>query len=264
LFEEGKVDLVTTIDAARPEEVINLSRQIRKSTLHTTANIRSIVLVFTERGLKELTPEERLAIGDKVREALIPHFKNLPGYEATQQFFPSVSEGALSDETMKELSQRPSSKMNISKPLRLNVVRVGDVNVFRSLLKDTLPSVQVEEGQNVPAFTKYESISDMPHMAIGGPDTGYSEDISLISYALVSGIFGLTPAEREDWLAKYMAIPEKETRLAKLREIHESSIRNGVLVPILTCPYAALAQNGWHIGLSQLFANNPIWLINRN
>jgi hypothetical protein len=69
--------------------------------------------------------------------------------------------------------------------------------------------------------------------------------------------------ERAKWLAHYMAEPEKENRLKLLRQIHEKSLRDGVLVPILACPYTALAQNGWKIELSQLFANNPIWLIKK-
>lgn len=263
LFEDNKVDLVTTIDAARPEEVIGAANRF-DAVLHTTANIRSIVLVFTDRGLKELTLDERIAIGNKVREALVPHFKSLPGYEVASQFFPSYSEGALPEETVRELSQLTASKnANVNKSLKLATVRVGDVSVFRSLLKEKLPTVQVEEGANVPAFTKYEHESDMPHMVIGGPDTGYSEDISLISYTLVSGVFGMAKTERAAWLEKYMAEPEKEDRLKLLRKVHESSIRNGILVPLLTCPYTAIARQGWEIGLSQLFANNPIWLIKR-
>lgn len=264
LFEDKKVDLVTTIDAARPEEVIGLANRMKNATLHTTANIRSIVLVFTERGLKELSADQRLTIGNKVREALVPYFKTLPGYEVAAQFFPSYSEGALSDEVVKKLSQLSASKLeSLDKPLKMTVVRVGDISAFRSLLKEKLPTIQVGEGQNVPAFSKYANESEMPHMFIGGPDTGYSEDISLISYALVSGTFGMNSKERSAWLAKYMAEPEKENRLKLLRQIHEASIREGVLVPLLACPYTALAQNGWQIGLSQLFANNPIWLIKK-
>jgi MarR-like DNA-binding transcriptional regulator SgrR of sgrS sRNA len=264
LFREGKVDFITTIDAARPEEVIALSREVDGSVLHTTANIRSIVLIFTERGLKELTQDQRLAIGNKVRAALIPYFKALPGYETENQYFPSYGEGAISDETAKSIAELAASKhAAINEPLKLTTVRVGDVSVFRSLLKKELPTIQVEEGKNVPAFTKYEHEEDMPQMFIGGPDTGYSEDISLISYSLVSGVFGMTPKERAEWLANYMEEPDKGKRLELLRGLHESSLRNGILVPILSCPYTALAQGGWKIGLSQLFANNPLWLIKR-
>ena len=264
LFKERAVDLITTIDAARPEEVIEISQNSKGSILHTTANIRTIVLVFTERGLKELSEEQRLAIGAKIREAVVPTFKNLPGYETASQYFPSFSYGALEEKTIAEISKREAPKVSLDNlNLKLTTVRVGDVEVFKKLIKEKIPSMTVEEGANVPAFSKYEDPSQMPHMFIGGPDTGYHEDISLISYMLVSGTFGMSQKERADWLAAYMAKPEKEDRLKMLRAIHESSLRKGVFVPLLACPYTAVAQNGWQIGLSQLFANNPIWLIKK-
>lgn len=264
LFKDGDVDLVTTIDGARPEEVITLSEKVKGSTLHITANIRTIVLVFTERGLKELTEEQRLAIGTKIKEALVPTFKNLPGYEPASQYFPSFSYGALEEKTLMNIAKREIPDVDLKNlNLRLTTLRVGDVEVFRKLIKEKIPSISVEEGANVPAFTKHEDPTQMPHMFIGGPDTGYHEDISLISYMLVSGTFGMSQKERADWLASYMAKSEKEDRLKMLRSIHESSLRKGVLVPLLACPYAAVAQNGWQIGLSQLFANNPIWLIKK-
>jgi hypothetical protein len=265
LFKEGAVDHVTTIDAARPEEIISLAQEDRSAVLHTTANIRSIVLLFTDRGLKELSEAQRLAIGAKVRAAIVPYFSKLPGYEPALQYFPSFSHGALSDEVVNDIASRKTPEVRIDNlTIKISTVRVGDVEIFRKLINEFLPAAEIEEGKNVPAFTKYDSPSDMPHVAIGGPDTGYHEDISLISYMLVSGTFGMSPEERSAWLAKYMSLPKREERLEMLRTIHEESLRKGILVPLLACPYAAVTRQGWRIELSQLFANNPIWLIKKN
>lgn len=265
LFEKGEVDFITTIDGAKPEDVISFSRNHSDSVLHTTANIRTIVLVFTERGLKELSESERRLIGKKIKDVLWPYFSKLPGYESTDQYFPSFSYGALDEATIQKIkSELPSSDLNLKgKSLKLTTVRVGDIAALRPLLENAIPGVQVEVGANVPAFSKYEKPEDMPHVFIGGPDTGYHEDISLISYMLVSGTFGMTKDERAAWLAKYMAIPEQADRLKMLKSIHEISLRKSVLMPLASCPYVALAKHGWNIELSQLFANNPIWLIKR-
>lgn len=266
LFEKGGVDFITTIDGAKPEDVIAYSRNHSDSVLHTTANIRTIVLVFTERGLKELSEHERLLIGKRVKEALWPYFSKLPGYESMDQYFPSFSYGALDESTIEKIkSELPSGNLDLKgKTLKLTTVRVGDVTALRPLIEGAIPGSQVEEGANVPAFSKYEKTEDMPYAFIGGPDTGYHEDISLISYMLVSGTFGMTKEERASWLAKYMAVPEQADRLKLLKSIHEESLRKGVLMPLASCPYVALAKKGWKIELSQLFANNPIWLIKRN
>lgn len=265
LFEKGDVDFVTTIDGAKPEDVIAFSRNHSNSVLHSTANIRTVVLVFTERGLKELSDKERLVIGKRVKDALWPYFSSLPGYEVADQYFPSFSYGSLDDSTIQKLkAELPTDDLNLGgKRLKLTTVRVGDIAALRPLLEKAVPGIQVEEGANVPAFSKYERPEDMPYVFIGGPDTGYHEDISLISYMLVSGTFGMTKGERASWLAKYMAIPEQEDRLKMLKEIHEESLRKGVLMPLASCPYVALAKKGWKIELSRLFANNPIWLVKR-
>ena len=266
LFEKGDVDFVTTIDAVEPEDVITFAKNHSDSVLHTTANIRTIVLVFTERGLKDLSNHERLLIGRKVKNALWPYFSKLPGYESADQYFPSFSYGSLDNATIQKIkANEPTDELNLhGKPLKLATVRVGDMGALRSLIEKAVPGLTVEEGANVPAFSKYEKESDIPHVFIGGPDTGYHEDISLISYMLVSGTFGMTKEERATWLAKYMAIPGQEERLEMLRSIHKTSLETGVLMPLASCPYVALARKGWKIELSQLFANNPIWLVKRN
>lgn len=266
LFEKGEVDFVTTIDAAKPEDVISFSKSHSDSVLHTTANIRTIVLVFTERGLKELSDVERRQIGKRVKDSLWPYLSKLPGYESVDQYFPSFGYGALDEDTIKKIkAELPEDNLNLGgRKLKLTTVRVGDISVWRPLLENAISGIQVEEGENVPAFSKYEKEEDMPHAFIGGPDTGYHEDISLISYMLVSGTFGMTKDERAAWLAKYMEISNKEERLQMLRAIHESSLRKGVLAPLASSPYVALAKKGWKIELSQLFANNPIWLVKRN
>lgn len=265
LFEKGEVDFISTIDAAKPEDVISFSKRDSGSVLHTTANIRTIVLVFTERGLKEIPETERRLIGKKIKDALWPYFSKLPGYEPTDQYFPSFSYGALDEATIRKVrAEQPTGELNLgSKPLKMTTVRVGNISDLRPLLEQAIPGLSVEEGANVPAFSKYENEADMPHFFIGGPDTGYHEDISLISYMLVSGVFGMTKEERATWLAKYMAVPEQPKRLEMLRSIHETSLQKGILTPLASCPYVALAKNGWKIELSQLFANNPIWLIKR-
>ena len=265
LFAKGEVDFITTIDGAKPEDVISFSRTHSDSVLHTTANIRAIVLVFTERGLKELSDNDRRLIGRKVKNALWPYFSKLPGYESADQYFPTVSYGALDEGTIQNIkAEQLSGDLELNgRSLKLTTVRVGDLKALRPLVENAIPEVHLEEGSNVPAFSKYEKPEDMPHAFIGGPDTGYHEDISLISYTLVSGTFGMTKEERAAWLAKYMEIPEQAGRLKMLKSVHEASLRKGVLTPLASCPYVALSKEGWKIELSQLFANNPIWLVKR-
>lgn len=265
LFKKGSVDFITTIDAARPEEVFRLSKEVSNSSLHSTANIRTFALFFTDRGMKELSLEERIFLGRKTREALTKHFLNLPGYEETAQFFPTHGDGAIEMEKAKSFAARTSEVKSLGgKQITLSVVRAGDIPTYKSLIEAVVPSVTVVEGKSVPAFEKYEKPSDMPHAFIGAPDTGFNEDISLISYSLTAGVFGLTTENRQKWLADYMALPSKDERLKMLRSIHESALQDVLFYPLFSSPYTALARSGWKINLSKILANNPLWLINTN
>lgn len=265
LFKDDRVDLITTIDAARPEQVFRLSQELGGTTLHTTANIRTFGLFFTDRGMKEFTLEQRLALGRKVKESLAPHFLNLPGYENADQFFPIHGDGAIETEEAKKLGERkPTIDTSLPKEFLISIVRSGDVSTYQALIKGTLPFAQVVEGKTAPVFEKYQRPVDEPHAYIAGPDTGFNEDISLISYSLTVGFFGLAADQRQKWLADYMSMPEKSDRLQMLRSLHKSALTDVLFVPLFSSPYTALARSSWKINLSKILANNQLWLINAN
>lgn len=264
-FRREEIDLITTIDSARPESIIELSRELPNSTLHVTMNIRSLILVFTERGITELTPIQRFSIGKLIRQAVVDKFGSLPGYERSHQFFPSFGDGALSDNEITDIESKYNEVEDIKDlALSMTTVRVGDIAKFKEAIQKTLPNVAIEEGVTAPAFEKHSTIKTMPHMYIGGPDTGFNEDISLISYSLAAGFFGMNPKERESWLANYMSKSNKEDRMQLLRGVHAKALGAPIFIPLLVCPYTALAQNSWQPHLSQLYANNQLWLIQKD
>lgn len=265
LFKAGKVDFITTIDAARPEQIFALSKEISNSNFHATANIRTFALFFTERAMKNLSRDERLLLGSETKKALSAHFLGLPGYENTNQFFPIHGDGAIESAKAEAIGNRVSSlkKDGLTKPIPVTVVRAGDVPTYKRLIEVSLPQVVVTEGKAPPAFVQYSSEEEKPYAFIGAPDTGFNEDISLISYSLTSGIFGLSPEDRQKWLADYMALSEKGQRMEKLKKIHEHALEDVLFMPLFSSPYAALAAHGWEIQLSKILANNPLWLVKK-
>lgn len=260
-FKAGKIDFITTIDAARPERVIDFSREVSNAKLHTTMNIRSFVLAFSKRGLAELSPEQRVLIGKKVKEAFLSGFKDASGYQESFQFFPSFADGGLSKEDVAVLHNRQQkADGSLPKKLKLVVVRLGDKEKFVNMFKDVLPGVEIEVG-TPPEFTKYEKPEDMPQMFLAGPDTGFLEDIGLISYSLSSGLFGMTKPEREKWLSDYMLVTSKEERLEKLRGLHKQVLTEPVIIPLMVAPYVALIKDDWALDFPQYYGNSPLWLI---
>lgn len=261
-FADNKVDMITTIDSSKPEDVMRYAREQRDSNLHVTMNIRSYILVFTERGLKELTHEQRLAIGKKVQMAFRSVNEKKSGYEKSEQFFPSFGDGALKEDDLNDLRKLSEASSEIEIPkLNMTLIRLGDSNLLEEAFKKQIPGIVVSEGKNAPAFTSYKKMVEMPHMFIGGPDTSFTEDISLISYSVAAGFFGMNTVEQRQWLAKYSSINNKDERMAILRKKHKESLLNGTLVPLMVSPYVALVRKPWTLELSQFFADNPLWLV---
>lgn len=264
-FSNGKVDLITTVDSARADDVIEFSREQSQATLHTSMNIRSFVLTFTDRGLTEFSSQERFAIGKKVRAEFVKRFAGTNGYEASEQFLPPFGEGSVEKEKMTEIARRYQEADALPRTqFHVTLVRLGDPRKFSDALRAALPSADISVAQNSAAFSKYKSLNEMPHMVITGPDTGFLEDIGLITYSMNAGYFGLNKTERVTWLRKYMETPSKERRLEALRTLHEASLEAPLVVPLLVAPYAALVRQPWRIELSQFYANNQLWLIRTN
>lgn len=264
-FKEGRVDFITTIDAARADDVIAFSRHQSDSVLHTTMNIRSFVLTFTERGRAELSSEERFTIGRKIRESFWRTFAGQNGYETSQQFFPAFGEGALDKGKLAKIEEKIQTASRLpGQPLKMALVRLGDSTKFIAAVREAIPNIEAAPAEKSPAFLKFASISEMPHLVITGPDTGFLEDIGLISYSLNAGYFGMKKEEQKAWLKKYMDVQEKSDRLSMLKDLHEAALSEPIMLPLLVAPYAALARKPWKVGLSQLYANNQLWLIQAN
>ena len=265
LFKDGQIDFITTIDSARSEEVYELGQASSGSVFHSTANIRTYSLFFSERGIKELSRDQRILIGQKIKQSINDFFLKLPGYENTNQFFPQSGDGAIDTALAKQIAERPLPELSLKKiKFWMTIVRVGNQEIYKKQISAALPFAIVTEGTTLPAFQEFDTLSDMPHAHISGPDTGFNEDISLISYSLTAGFFGLSEKERQAWLAEYMSKPRKDDRIQMLQKIHEDALREALLVPLFSGPYTALARSGWKIHLSKILANNPLWLITKN
>lgn len=150
-----------------------------------------------------------------------------------------------------------------SEGLKAVIVRLAVRDTFMEIFAKNLPGVEVFNGQN-PAFIKYEKLSDMPVFAIGGPDTGFLEDIGLISYSMNSDMLLIESSKRKEWLTEYGNLERKEDRVARLNKIHFESLMDPVIVPLAVAPYVALATKDWNIELSNQFANNQLWLFTHN
>lgn len=129
------------------------AREQNDSNLHVTMNIRSYILIFTERGLKEFTQQQRLSIGKKVQAAFRSVNENKAGYEKSEQFFPSFGDGALKDADLEDLRKQSEISSETRIPnLKMTLIRLGDPKILEEAFKKQIPNIEVSEGKKCAGF----------------------------------------------------------------------------------------------------------------
>lgn len=257
-----RVDLITTVDMAKADELLQFAKLRDDLSIHVSMKIRSLLLVFTERGMKDFSPEERRYIGEQMRYAFKNIFEGSLGFEQHEEFFPSLGDGGLTEDQQKRLhSINQQQTVKPTEKIKLGFIKRGGLDTWTSQINKYLPEADCYAETNAPDFKVWNKIEDMPHAFVAGTDTGFMEDINLISYSLNAGLLGLTKQERNKWLTDYMATDQKSERLKKLRDLHFHALAEPAIVPLMASPYAALVRKPWKIELSELYANNQLWLI---
>lgn len=260
---KGEVDLLTTVDAARADEQIEAaSKYPDEFQNYLTQKIRCHLLIFTEKGIQNLTVDERRYIAQKVRMAFTEIYGRSPGFETREEFFPSLGEGGLSDEMISQIHRL--NKIGGNKPknnFKLGLIRRGGIESWSIPIHKYLPQAQSYFEDNAPDLKRNLKSDDIPEAFIVSTDTGFMEDIGLISYSLNAGLLGLKKSDRSDWLAKYMTTENKKERLSQLKALHFEALASPWIVPLMASPYSATVRKPWQIKLSDLYANNQLWHI---
>lgn len=264
LLERGEVDVVTRVDAVTPEDALRFFADHKAQfNLHATLDIRNILLKFTAKGLHRFSIDERRIIGRQVRERFLASFAESLAYKPTIQFLPTYGEGGLSDTQLESLGKEfesAASSPKLTSGENAVITRLALRDDFQRIFDEVMPGIRLTEGES-PEFVDYsKNLEAMPIIQIGGPDTGFLEDIGLVSCSVNAGYLGIPKSERAQWLAEYGNLAEKEDRIVKLNRAHFESLYNAEVIPIAAAPYVSLTTKDWKIHLPKLFANNPLWL----
>jgi hypothetical protein len=260
LFDQGKVDHLMVSNGAKIENLIRYFENRDDVQIHATMKIKKFMLVFTERGQKDLSLAQRRWVGKQIRDVMVNLYQNQRGYEPTDEFFMEAGDGALTRDERNRLAQIPVTDVDVPK-IRIGLIRNSDVDFWGNPIREKIPNAIVYQEHNVPDLHIYDKTEEMPHAFIAGTDTGFMEDINLISYSLNTGFLGLTKPEREHWLATYMSIDDSALRKEALRKLHFQALENAISVPLVACPFVAVIRKPWRMELSQVFSNNQLWHI---
>lgn len=264
-FDTGVVDMLTTVDQARPDEIISYAKDKSNNNFHRTFDIRTYTLVFTDKGMSKTSIQQRLAVGDGIRQRFMEYIKDnrFEGYNVKYSFFSTFGEAGLSENQEKFIKNQFKNLPShlFPKNLHLNIIRIGAFDFWKRIIEPFEPKIEIYDSPNLPEYSNYKKQDDVPDMFITGPDVGWMEDVGLTAYTVLSGFYDLEKDERQKWLNQYFKLVAKDERNKKLNELHYSSLVNGKMVPLSGLPYVAIVKKPWKMTYSSFFANNKFWLI---
>ncbi len=269
LFKQGKVDLITTIDRASHDNIIEYSNQNLECNLHQTLPLRTYTLTFTKKGLSKFTVDERIAIGKKIKELFLGKVVARPGFEPTVQLFSKFSEASISNDQLTELNKIATSSKAptavFQKPILGWLIRMSRFTSDYLNLTQIFPNGEFKNVDKVPGYIDFsKELEEVePDFDISGPDMGFLEDIGLLTHYVMSGAFYLTKDEGEVWLQRYISTHEKVDRIQLMKELHYNTLAKFVSFPIAISPYAAVVRKPWTFNLSKVQASDALWRIQR-
>lgn len=262
LLRAGAVDHVLTTNGGNIEELIRFANSDADVQMHATMKIRNFVLVFTEQGKKKLSLKQRRSLGAKVRDAFKEIYESRPGFHASEEFFPALGEGGLSKDQQAEMDRITAGIEPTDLPaVQISLLKSGDMEFWSVPINKRVPNAKLSLGKFIPDLHDYAAGEEVPDAFIAATDTGFMEDIGLISYSLNAGYLGLPKSERAAWVKRYMDATSKEERIESLRALHFDALRDAAIVPLVISPFVALARKPWRMELSELYANNQLWLV---
>lgn len=261
LMSSGEGDYLLFDIARYPDVKMAYAAKNPGFRLHLTHPIRGLYVVFTRRGLRRLTIDERLLIGKKLRASFA---RIHPGYYAPDQIF--AMEGGLTSAQRGVLRDRMNSVPEAG-VIKKRVVAWRLFNYFGKEKEDILkwiPGVVSLGSEGLPGFVDYSKTGlEEPDFYIAGSDIGLQEDIGLLSYFLDLEFFDMRPGDKEAWLERYVECGTKKERMEMLQGLQYSTLLNAAVVPVALHPYAALIRDGWDFKLPKLNASNPVWRLER-
>ena len=264
-YNKGEYDHITTIEGIPIEAFKRIER--KENRFHESIYIQTEIAYITEQGKKRLPLIKRLAFAKALQKSFHHHYKNKDGYKTIRQFFLPLGHQGLSPKEEYLLEQKfdsiPMEESGEGVSLGIFKSHPKILQKYHTISKTYMPNLRVERAKAIPAFSQLAD-KDIPDYIIVNTDSGFLEDIGLLSYTINAGYFGLFPREGKAWLEDYMNTPEKNERLKKLKTMHLKSLMEGLMLPLLSTPYLAVTRKPWHPELSALFANNPLWKIRKD
>lgn len=257
---DGEIDMISTIDRAQADDLIKLENN-KKLNFHKTTGLDVTAMHFSSVGRDRLNINERFALAKLIKKTIISSWPEKSALSQVDQFFPPFGEASLDEKQMLEINklieksaELPSKNITIS-------VEGEKLDWFKKRFSEH-SNINFIKFNGIPNF---KSKNEMEDAFIVPGDTGFLENISLISYYMSTGFFGYEDRDSANkWIQNYMMIEDKETRLNMLKELHYDFLSRGIIIPISISPYFAVVNSAWNLDFYKNFAGTPLWMMRKN
>ena len=258
LLADGKTDIVINFSSDRPDLYLEASRSVPGVSLVPTLDIGRLIAVFTPRGISELSRQQRIAIGKAIRAAVIDVIVKDDGVnKPVEQFFASFGDGSLTSAQLNEVRLTFDAVEADQLGDGIRIALPGSMTHLFSQFKSKIPHADCR----MDTIDYIDGVADgEPHVYIISTDTGWTEDLGLLSYAInMKYFFPSDQTNGQNWLREYVDIEDKETRLESLRLLHLKALTDPWVVPIASQEYFTLVRSPWTYHGPKLFNSGALW-----
>ena len=258
LFLDNQVDILTNVASDRPDLYHEAAKSVAGSAIVPTLDIGRVIAVYTPRGIKELSSNQRIAIGKAIREAVNAVIVNETGFNKTvEQFFATFGEGSLTESQLHELRTRFAEVDAAHDGFGIRISLPGSMQHACESIKARMPNTDCR----LDMVDYIEGKTDaQPHVYITSTDTGWTEDLGLLSYNInMKQFFPADSEQGQNWLRDYVDIEDKSVRLQRLRALHLQALMDPWIVPIASHEYLTVVRSPWEYKGPKLFASGAIW-----
>lgn len=258
IVSENKVDGIPTFYLAPRDSVKKIQENLPNYNVYKTLNFSLNYMQFTERGLKKYSKNERAKIAALLKKEFLKEFYHFFAFDETFSYFPSIGSGSLDSDQENNLkkSLELNSSYKLPKDLRVKITAMHPEWAKDFLKKLNLTTDFARSGNEI-----YElSLEEQPDLFFAATDSGFYDDLTLLSYMQTNRSLGLTEAEFKEWIYNFVTL-NSLYREKKLNELHYKMLSEMRVVPIGFSSYYAVTKRPWKVEAAKMYAGMPLWMI---
>lgn len=246
----NKVDFTTTDDFLNDNERHKILEQNTKLKVHKTLPVKLRLLSLTKVGREKFSKEELNFLSIKFQDAFEFGIK-------AHQFFPELAFGSIDKNKLekvyklkREKQKEPSVKIKIA----MHPAIEKKYNRELSKLLDFIEIVDIR--------TIYDFKNEIVDGYLMSVDTGYQENISMISYIFKTGFFG-DISNSTQYRDKFIDMEKTEKRVKFVEQLHENALASSYFVPLYISPYSLVGKEDFTSPVEKTFSNTRFWTLEK-